>query len=226
MKIIDNLQEFIEKVDNSKKDNVFDISKDQDLSIAIMNLISIEEHLAFSGAKTQDTNFYVLIETIREYRKELLKKIIKTYKGEVWCISKHLLATSMRLMEVGTKSLHAGQKNEAYDLFNKSYDLYCLFWGLNINNSISTEEVNETIKQLNNSLKDKGINYTISSCQDDSNTTTSNVECEIDNQDSKELTDAQTIETTENNSQVKEGNNKLLSNLKEYVKKAFNCCRE
>ena len=43
---------------------------------------------------------------------------------------------------------------------------------------------------------------------------------------SKELTDAQTIETTENNSQVKEGNNKLLSNLKEYVKKAFNCCRE
>lgn len=226
MKIIDNLQEFIEKVDSSKKDNVFDISKDQDLSIAIMNLISIEEHLAFSGAKTQDTNFYDLIETIREYRKELLKKIIKTYKGEVWCISKHLLATSMRLMEVATKSLHAGQKDEAYDLFNKAYDLYCLFWGLNINNSISTEEVNETIKQLNNSLKDKGINYTISPCQDDSSIKISNVECKTDNQNSQELANLQTVKAIENNPQVKEGNSKLLSNLKEYVKKAFNCCRE
>jgi hypothetical protein len=38
-------------------------------------------------------------------RKELLAKIIKEYEGENWCISKHLLASSMRLMEVGTKML-------------------------------------------------------------------------------------------------------------------------
>jgi hypothetical protein len=65
-------------------------------------------------------------------RKELLKKIIKEYEGEVWCISKHLLAASMRLMEVGTKQLGMGKKDEAYDLFNKAYNLYSLFWGLNM----------------------------------------------------------------------------------------------
>ena len=38
----------------------------------------------------------------------------------------------MRLMEVGTKALTKGDKKEAQDLFKKSYDLYSLFWGLNM----------------------------------------------------------------------------------------------
>jgi hypothetical protein len=38
----------------------------------------------------------------------------------------------MRLMEVGTKQLGMNKKEEAYDLFNKAYDLYSLFWGLNM----------------------------------------------------------------------------------------------
>lgn len=147
MKIVDNLNEFIEKVDAMKKVNPLDLSKDQDLSIAIMNLISIEEHLAFSGAKTQDNSFFDLIKPIREERKELLQKIITTYKGEVWCISKHLLAVSMRLMEVGTKLLGVDKKDEAYEFFNKSYDMYCLFWGLNMDNAVKSEELLENFKE-------------------------------------------------------------------------------
>jgi hypothetical protein len=38
----------------------------------------------------------------------------------------------MRLMEVGTKQLGRGNKTEAEDLFKKSYDLYSLFWGINL----------------------------------------------------------------------------------------------
>ena len=128
-----SIKEFVEKIDNMKKLNPKDLSSDQDLSIAIMNLISIEEHLVFSGAKTGKSSFYDLINEIREMRKNLLQKIIKSYEGEVWCISKHLLASSMRLMEVGTKQLSMGNSKDAYDLFDKSYELYCLFWGLNMN---------------------------------------------------------------------------------------------
>jgi hypothetical protein len=73
-----------------------------------------------------------MIKDVREMRKDLLKKIIKEYEGEVWCISKHLLAASMRLMEVGTKQLGIGKKTEAYELFDKAYNLYSLFWGLNM----------------------------------------------------------------------------------------------
>ena len=128
-----DVKEFVERIDSSKKVNPKDLSSDQDLTIAIMNLISIEEHLMFSGAKTGKTSFYDLIEDVREKRKQLMQKIIPSYEGEVWCISKHLLASSMRLMEVGTKQQSLGHKDVAYDLFNQAYELYCLFWGLNMN---------------------------------------------------------------------------------------------
>ncbi|MBR6355721.1 MAG: hypothetical protein IKR92_02595 [Alphaproteobacteria bacterium] len=132
MKKAENVKEFVERVDAAKKLNPKDLSSDQDLSIAIMNLISIEEHLVFSGAKTGKNSYYDLIKDVRETRKNLLQKIIPSYEGEVWCISKHLLATSMRLMEVGTKQQSLGNTEEAYKLFNSAYDMYCLFWGLNM----------------------------------------------------------------------------------------------
>ena len=132
MEKIKNVKEFVEKLDSAKKVNPKDLSSDQDLTIGIMNLISIEEHLMFSGAKTGKTEFYDLINEVREQRKLMMQKIIPSYEGEVWCISKHLLASSMRLFEVGTKALAAGNKKDAYDLFDRSYGLYCIFWGLNM----------------------------------------------------------------------------------------------
>jgi len=131
-KKIENLEEFIKKVDDMKKQDKMDLSSDQDLTIAIMNLVSIEEHFFFTGAKLGKTEYYDMIKDVREMRKELLQKIIKEYEGEVWCISKHLLAASYRLMEVGTKQLGMGKEKEAYDLFGKAYNLYSLFWGINL----------------------------------------------------------------------------------------------
>lgn len=153
MKQAQSVKEFVERIDATKKVNPKDLSSDQDLTIAIMNLISIEEHLVFSGAKTGKTAFYDLIEEVRETRKRLMQKIIPSYEGEVWCISKHLLATSMRLMEVGTKQQSLGNKEQAYDLFNKAYDMYCLFWGLNMNmlsidNAKWMEDSVEDVKKL------------------------------------------------------------------------------
>lgn len=132
MKKIESVQEFVEKLDAAKKVNPKDLSSDQDLTIAIMNLISIEEHLMFSGAKTGKHEYYDLINQVREMRKNAMLKIIPAYEGEVWCISKHLLAASMRVFEVGTKALAAGDKETAYNLFDQSYGLYCMFWGLNM----------------------------------------------------------------------------------------------
>jgi hypothetical protein len=126
-----DIQRLLEKVKESKGGKL-DLSSDEDLSIAIMNLISIEEHFYFTGAKTGKSEYYDLLNQARDIRKELLKKIIKEYEGEVWCISKHLLAATMRLIEVGTKYLSKGEKTEAEDLFAKAFNLYSLFWGLNL----------------------------------------------------------------------------------------------
>jgi hypothetical protein len=129
---IKNVDEFIKKVAESKKKDKFDLSSDEDLSIAVMNLVSIEEHFFFTAQKTEKSEYFDLLNEVRQMRKELLKKLVKEYEGEVWCISKHLLAASMRLMEVGTKQLGAGNRKEAEDLFQKAYDLYSLFWGVNL----------------------------------------------------------------------------------------------
>lgn len=137
-----NLNEFVEKIDQMKKQDKMDLSSDQDLSLAIMNLISIEEHFFFTAEKTGKSEYFDLLQEVRKMRGDLLRKIIKEYEGEVWCISKHLLAASMRLMEVGTKQQGMGNKTEAQELFHKSYDLYGMFWALNMK-LIGTKDIKE-----------------------------------------------------------------------------------
>jgi len=128
----EKIKQFVEKIGKLKKEHKLDLSSDEDLSIAVMNLVSLEEHFFFTGAKTGKEKYYDLLSKVREIRKELLKKIVKDTEGEVWCISKHLLAASMRLIEVGTKELTKDNKKEAENLFSKAYDLYSLFWGINL----------------------------------------------------------------------------------------------
>ena len=126
------LEALMTKIEKVKGKGKLDLSADEDLSLAIMNLISIEEHLFFTSVKTGKTKYLPLLNEVREMRKKLLKKIIKDYEGEVWCISKHLLAAAMRLEEVGTKQLGQGKKDQAWDLLQMAYHLYSLFWGLNL----------------------------------------------------------------------------------------------
>lgn len=199
MKKAENVKEFVERIDASKKLNPKDLSSDQDLSIAIMNLISIEEHLVFSGAKTGKTSYYDLIKEIRETRKNLLQKIIPSYEGEVWCMSKHLLATSMRLMEVGTKQQSLGKDEEAYKMFNAAYDMYCLFWGLNMGMMETkdlkwiepdVEELKKITVKANEALQNKPIS-----------------------------------ETAVEAAPVEEGEG-ALAKMKRIVRKAVNCCIE
>jgi len=124
--------DLIKKVEDVTKTGKVDLSSSEDLSIGIMNLISIEEHLFFTAQKTEKPQYLDILNEIRGMRTELMKKIIKDYEGEVWCISKHLLAASMRLMEVGTKEEKKGNRKEAWDLFQKSFRLYSLFWAINL----------------------------------------------------------------------------------------------
>jgi len=164
----EKIKQFVEKVEKLKKEHKLDLSSDEDLSIAIMNLVSLEEHFFFIGAKTGKEKYYDLLGKVREIRKELLKKIIKDAEGEVWCISKHLLAASMRLIEVGTKELTKNNKKEAENLFSKAYDLYSLFWGINLqvididqikkinDNQINKDDTNkdDLTKRLNKLVQD------------------------------------------------------------------------
>ncbi len=168
MKDEKKIKEFLEKIEKFKKEHKLDLSSDEDLSIAIMNLVSLEEHFFFTGAKTDKKDYYNLLGKVREIRKDLLRKIVKDAEGEIWCISKHLLAASMRLLEVGAKYHSQGKEKEAQDLFQKAYDLYSLFWGINLklvdigkvekidDNQINKEDKNKNdlTKRLNKLVQD------------------------------------------------------------------------
>jgi hypothetical protein len=127
-------EELLKKVEALKKSGSIDLSREEDLSIAIMNLISLEEHFFFTGEKTGKEDYFNLLDEVRGMRKELLEKLIdkKEHEGETWCISKHLLAVAMRLIEVGTK-LHAeGEKEKAKEIFDRAHKAYSLFWALRL----------------------------------------------------------------------------------------------
>lgn len=129
---VTNYKDLLKKVEKVTKQKDIDLSADEDLSIGVMNLISIEEHLFYTSQKTNKPQYLEILNEVRKMRTELMRRLIKDYEGEVWCISKHLLAASMRIMEVGTKELKKNNKKEAWKLFEKSFKLYSLFWAINL----------------------------------------------------------------------------------------------
>lgn len=220
------VKEFVERIDSGKKKNPKDLSSDQDLTIALMNLISIEEHLVFSGAKTGKTSFYDMVKDIREMRKNLMMKVIPSYEGEVWCISKHLLATSMRLMEVGTKQQSMGRDEEAYGLFNQAYDLYCLFWGLNMGlvdtSGLKWEQDNE--QELMNKAQELQKALPIVTNKVEETQTNGAAEGEQNVLADMSVKDISGNESAQTNGSLDSPS--LFSKFKAVVKKAVDCCIE
>lgn len=127
---VGKIEELIKKVEELKKSGSMDISTEEDLSVAIMNLIGIEEHFYFTAQKTGKPEYYEFMDQAREERKKYLAKLLPKTEGEAWCLSKHLLSTTMRLIEVGTKLYHQNKKDEAKELFDSAYKMYSMFWAL------------------------------------------------------------------------------------------------
>jgi hypothetical protein len=154
--MIKTYKDLVNKVNKFKIDKSIDLSSGEDLSIGIMNLISIEEHLFYTSQKLKSPKYLKMLNEVRLMRTELMKNIVKDPEGEVWCISKHLLSASMRLMEVGTKELKKGNDGKAWKLFEKSYKLYFLFWGLNLSKNDKLQMTNDKLNYIDENGKSKG----------------------------------------------------------------------
>ena len=126
-------QQLLDKINQFKKVGVADLSLEEDLSIAVMNLVSLEEHFFFTGEKTgKKDEYFDLLKQVREVRKNLLAKMIPAHEGETWCITKHLLAACMRLIEVATKYQTDGKNDLAAATFDQAYKIYSLFWAIRL----------------------------------------------------------------------------------------------
>jgi len=156
--------ELLKKIEELKKSGSFDLSTEEDLSVAIMNLISLEEHFFFTASRTNKPEYLEMLNSTREMRKELLAKLIDKHEGETWCVSKHLLAGSMRLIEVATKLQSDGKKDEAKKFFDYAYKLYSLFWGVRLK-LINVSDIKGMSKDSAWSLEDI-VNKLVNCCDE------------------------------------------------------------
>ena len=74
------IKKWLKKIEEVKKGEI-DLSRDEDLSIAIMNLISLEEHFYFTAMKTNNKKYLEMLNSVRNLRKENMKKIVTKPEG-------------------------------------------------------------------------------------------------------------------------------------------------
>ena len=149
-------KEVLKRITEMKeKGRDFDLSTEEDLAIAVMNLISLEEHFFFTGTKTNKPEYFELLNEVRSMRTKLLGRMIDKTEGETWCISKHLLATSMRLFEVGTKLQSSGKVDEAKEMFEQAYKMFNMFFALRLKIVHTCNVVDENKPMTMNDIMNK-----------------------------------------------------------------------
>ena len=65
-------ENFIKSIEEMKKKSGLDLSSAEDLTIGLMNLVSLEEHAFFSYMKTKEPRFLEMLNATRNLRKKLL----------------------------------------------------------------------------------------------------------------------------------------------------------
>ena len=110
-----NLKHMVEYTDASKKVNPLDLSSDQDLTIALMNLIAIED-------ATPDSQ---IGEMVRNIRKKLMVRMVADENTQVQ--AHEYLSQAAREMNKAIQFQKTGDKKAAYEKYDATYEAYVLF---------------------------------------------------------------------------------------------------
>ena len=101
--------------DENRKVNPLDLSLDQDLTIALMNLVAIED--ACPDSKIGDMT--------RDIREQLMKRMVadKSIREN----ARDYLSGAIGKMNDAAKAQESGDKKKAYELYEASYEAYVLY---------------------------------------------------------------------------------------------------
>ena len=112
----------VECSDNAKKVNPLDLSADQDLTIALMNMVAIEKQ----SSSPQ------LVQMVQEMRTNLMRPLLNNsvYEGDVWDASENMLNSAVLHMDAGLRALESGEKETAYAAFDSAYEAWVVFMGI------------------------------------------------------------------------------------------------
>ena len=119
------------------------LGENEEIPVAVRSSSTAEDLAEASFAGQQETYLNIRGE------KELLKELMPNHEGETWCISKHLLSSTMRLIEVGNKLSSDDKKDEAKKMFERAYKVYSIFWALKLK-LIDGQLIKDTVKTSSN----------------------------------------------------------------------------
>lgn len=101
--------------DEQRKVNPLDLSSDQDLTIALMNLVAIED-------ATPDSQ---IGEMVRNIRKTLMARMIADENTQVQ--AREYLSQAVQKMNKAKLTQEAGDNKVAYELYDSAYEAYVLY---------------------------------------------------------------------------------------------------
>ena len=110
-----NLMKKVSVADEQRKANPLDLSSDQDLTIALMNLIAIED-------ATPDSQ---IGEMVRNIRKTLMARMIADENTQVQ--AREYLSQAVQKMNKAKLTQEAGDNKVAYELYDSAYEAYVLY---------------------------------------------------------------------------------------------------
>ena len=110
-----SLMKKVSVADAQRKTNPLDLSSDQDLTIALMNLIAIED--ATPDSQTG--------EMVRNIRKKLMARMVADENTQAQ--AHEYLSQAAREMNKAIQFQKTGDKKAAYEKYDATYEAYVLF---------------------------------------------------------------------------------------------------
>lgn len=109
------LSKKVRVADEQRKVNPLDLSADQDLTIALMNLVAIEN-------ATPDSQIGEMVRNIRE---KLMARMIADEQAQAQ--AREYLFQAAYKMDKANKTQEIGDNKAAYELYEATYDAYVLY---------------------------------------------------------------------------------------------------
>ena len=110
-----SVKQLVENADKSRKNNPLDLSSDQDLTIALMNLVAIEETVPNEQVG----------QMVSKIRKNLMKRMIMD--TNTWKQAYEFLAQAEQYIKSAEKAQENSDNMSAYDMYNSAYESYVLY---------------------------------------------------------------------------------------------------
>jgi len=108
-----------------------DVGFAEDFMFYLQSAVSLEHHCLITYTMTKKNIYLQMAEKIRRNRSKWMYLYIPESKGQVYCISKHLMQGAQSLKEMGNRFVEKKETKLAEECFKESQECEAMFILLN-----------------------------------------------------------------------------------------------